>query len=43
MAQAEAHAYLRTAAVDKDLQLKILQAVDELDWGAVTIRRKFPE
>jgi hypothetical protein len=41
-AQAEVHEYLRTAALDKDLQLKILQAVDELD-RTVTIRRKFPE
>ncbi len=29
--QAEAHEYLRTAVLDKDLELKILQAVDELD------------
>ncbi len=37
-AQAEAHEYLRTAALDKDLQLKILEAVDELD-RTVTVRR----
>ncbi len=41
-AQAEVHEYLRTAALDQDLQLKILQVVDELD-RTVTIRRKFPE
>jgi aminopeptidase N len=39
-AQAEVHEYLRTAALDKDLQRKILEAVDELD-RAVAIREKF--
>jgi aminopeptidase N len=41
-AQAEVHQYLRTAALDEDLRLKILQAVDELD-RTVMIRRKFPQ
>jgi len=41
-AQTEVHEYLRTAALDQDLRLKILQAVDELD-RTVMIRRKFPE
>jgi aminopeptidase N len=40
-AQAEVHGYLDTARVDKDLRLKILEAVDELD-RTVAIRRKFP-
>jgi len=40
-AQAEVHEYLRTTALEEDLQLKILQAVDELD-RTVVIRRKFP-
>jgi aminopeptidase N len=39
-AQAEVHEYLRTAVLDKDLQRKILEAVDELD-RTVAIRRKF--
>ena len=41
-AQAQVHEYLRTAALEPDLRLKILQAVDELD-RTVKIRRKFPE
>ena len=41
-AEAEVHEYFRTAALYKDLQLKVLQAVDELD-RTVTIRRQFPE
>jgi hypothetical protein len=32
----------QTAALDKDLRLKVLQAVDELDC-TVMIRRKFRE
>jgi aminopeptidase N len=40
-AQDEVHRYLKSADIDKDLRLKILQAVDELD-RAVTIRRTFP-
>ena len=41
-AQAQVHAYLRRGRLDKDLQLKVLQAVDELD-RTVAIRQKFPE
>jgi aminopeptidase N len=41
-AQAEVHQYLRTAPLDEDLRLKILQAVDELD-RTVMIRQKFPQ
>lgn len=41
-AQAEVANFLRTAPLDKDLQLKILQVKDELD-RTVTIRRKFPD
>ena len=43
-AQADAQVYdfLRMAKVDRDLQLKILQVVDELD-RTVKIRQKFPE
>ena len=41
-AQAEVHQYLRTAALDEGVRLKILQVVDELD-RTVTIRRKYPE
>jgi aminopeptidase N len=41
-AQAQVYLYLQTTSLDKDLQLKVLQAVDELD-RTVTIRRKFPE
>ena len=40
-AQAEVHEYLRTAAIDPDLRLKILQAVDELD-RTVKIRQRYP-
>jgi aminopeptidase N len=40
-AQAEVHRYLDTARMDKDLRLKILEAVDELD-RTVNIRRRFP-
>jgi aminopeptidase N len=39
-AQQQVHDYLRTGALDQDLRLKILQAVDELD-RAVAIRKKF--
>ena len=41
-AQAEVHQYLRTATLDDDLRLKILQVVDELD-RTVKIRKKYPE
>ncbi|HEV2114459.1 MAG TPA: M1 family aminopeptidase [Terriglobales bacterium] len=41
-AQAEVHDFLRTADPDRDLRLKILQTVDELD-RTVKIRQKFPE
>ena len=41
-AQAEVHDYLRSADLDRDLRLKILQAVDELD-RTVKIRQKFPQ
>jgi aminopeptidase N len=34
--------YLKTATIDDDLRLKILQAVDELD-RTVAIRQKFPQ
>lgn len=40
-ADAEVHEYLRTASIEPDLRLKILQAVDELD-RTVRIRQKFP-
>jgi len=40
-AQAGVHRFLKTANVDEDLQLKILQVVDELD-RTVAIRQKFP-
>jgi len=40
-AQKEVQEYLRTAALEPDLRLKILQAVDELD-RTVKIRGKFP-
>ena len=40
-ADAEVHEYLRTAPVEPDMRLKILQAVDELD-RTVKIRQKFP-
>jgi aminopeptidase N len=39
-ADAEIYIYLRSAQIDEDLRLKILQAVDELD-RTVAIRRKF--
>ncbi len=39
-AQAEVHQYLRTATIDPDLRLKILQVVDELD-RTVKIRNKY--
>jgi len=41
-ADEEVHDYLRTASLDPDLRLKILQAVDELD-RTVKIRQKFPD
>jgi aminopeptidase N len=41
-ADAEVHEYLRTAALEPDLRLKILQAVDELD-RTVKIRQTFPD
>jgi aminopeptidase N len=41
-ARAQVHEYLKTANVGRDLQLKILQVVDELD-RTVAIRQKFPE
>ncbi len=37
----EVHDYLRTAALDRDLRLKVLQAIDELD-RTVRIRQKYP-
>lgn len=40
-ADAEVREYLRTASLEPDLRLKILQAVDQLD-RTVAIRRKFP-
>jgi aminopeptidase N len=39
-AQQQVHDYLKTGALDQDLRLKILQAVDELD-RTVAIRKKF--
>jgi aminopeptidase N len=41
-AQAEVHHYLRTATLDQDLRLKILQVTDELD-RMVKIRAKYPQ
>ncbi len=41
-AQAQVHQYVRTAALDKDLELKVFEVADELD-RTVAIRRKFPE
>jgi aminopeptidase N len=41
-AQAQVHDFLRTTDLDRDLRLKILQAVDELD-RTVKIRQNFPE
>jgi aminopeptidase N len=40
-AQAEVHQYLRTATLDRDLRLKILQVTDELD-RTVRIQKKYP-
>jgi aminopeptidase N len=40
-AQAEVYSFLRSARIDNDLRLKILQAVDDLD-RTVAIRKKFP-
>jgi aminopeptidase N len=41
-ARDEVHSYLTKAEMDKDLRLKILEAVDELD-RTVAIRRTFPD
>ncbi len=41
-AQAEVSKFLQTAELDKDVRLKILQVVDDLD-RTVRIRQKFPE
>ena len=41
-AQAQVHEYLKTATIDTDLRLKILQVVDELD-RTVAIRQRFPQ
>jgi aminopeptidase N len=41
-AQLEVDQYLRKATLDKDLELKVLQAADELD-RTIAIRQKFPE
>jgi aminopeptidase N len=40
-AQAQVYNYLRSARMDTDMRLKILQVVDELD-RTVVIRRRFP-
>lgn len=40
-AQAQVHEFLRTAALDKDLRLKILEVSDELD-RTVKIRQRYP-
>lgn len=40
-AQARVHEFLKTAALDKDLQLKVLEVSDELD-RTVKIRQRFP-
>ena len=40
-ADAEVHRWLASAAIDPDLRLKVLQALDELD-RTVRIRQKFP-
>src|SRR6267154_1001689 len=40
-AQAQVHEFLSTAALDKDLQLKILEVSDELD-RTVKIRQRYP-
>ena len=39
-AQDQMHRYLETASLDRDLRLKILETVDELD-RTVAIRRRF--
>jgi aminopeptidase N len=41
-AQAQVHDFLRAADLDRDLRLKVLQAVDELD-RTVKIRQTFPD
>ena len=41
-AQEEVHKFLQTSELDKDVRLKILQVVDELD-RTVRIRQKFPD
>jgi aminopeptidase N len=40
-AQAQVHEFLKTGSLDRDLQLKILEVVDELD-RTVRIRQRFP-
>lgn len=40
-AQARVHEFLKSAALDKDLQLKVLEVSDELD-RTVKIRQRFP-
>ncbi|HEX8765244.1 MAG TPA: hypothetical protein VF740_08790, partial [Candidatus Acidoferrum sp.] len=40
-AQARVHEFLKAAALDKDLQLKVLEVSDELD-RTVKIRQRFP-
>jgi aminopeptidase N len=40
-AQSEVYAYLKSAKIDEDLRLKILQAVDELD-KTVAVRKAYP-
>ena len=40
-AQEQVYEYLKTANIDQDLRLKILQVADELD-RTVAIRQKFP-
>jgi aminopeptidase N len=40
-AQAQVHEFLKTANLDRDLQFKILEVVDELD-RTVRIRQRFP-
>ena len=40
-AQAQVHEFLKSAALDKDLQLKVLEVSDELD-RTVRIRQRFP-
>ena len=41
VAQEQVHKFLKTANLDRDLQLKILEVVDELD-RTVRIRQRFP-